>query len=285
MYTFLPEDKTQESQEAPGGISAAYGKPCFDGGNDRMRERSVSVVMATYNGEKYVREQIESIVSQLKERDELLISDDGSTDGTVCIIRTCQSRYPQIVFLRGPGKGVFLNFFHALEHCRNEIVYLSDQDDIWMPGKIEAVNALFADPAVKLVLHNGVHFGKKGADRRMIPHYRRGVLKNILMSSYWGCCMAFRRSFIEKYLPVRFRGIAHDQLIGVLAEKERCSVFLDRDLIRHREHGGNLTKKRPLAERVIFRIRLFSDFMRASTGAVRRPVAVGYRPGVRGIGK
>ncbi len=252
-----------------------------------MSGSSVSVVMATYNGERYLKEQIESIVSQLDERDELLISDDGSTDGTVGIIRACQSRYPQIAFLRGPGKGVFLNFFHALGHCQNEIIYLSDQDDIWVQGKIEAVNAAFFDPSVKLVLHNGEHFGKKRArtDKRMVPNYKSGVLNNIFMSSYWGCCMAFRRSFIEKYLPVRFRGIAHDQLIGVLAEKERGSVFLDENLIRHREHGGNLTRKRPIAERVIFRVRLLHDFARIHVMAGRRAAAVSYKPSVRGIGK
>ena len=98
----------------------------------------VSVCMATYNGGKYILDQIESILPQLGERDELIISDDGSTDSTMEIIRAIQDS--RIKLFENSGRhGVTGNFENAIRHAAGEIIFLSDQDDVWLPGKIDGM--------------------------------------------------------------------------------------------------------------------------------------------------
>ena len=101
----------------------------------------ISVAMAYYNGGAYIEEQMESILSQLGERDELIISVDGASDGSEPLLLKMAEIDKRIRVIKGPGKGVVKNFENAIRHCVGEIIYLSDQDDIWKPGKVEKVNA------------------------------------------------------------------------------------------------------------------------------------------------
>ncbi len=229
---------------------------------------NVSVAMATYNGEKYIREQLDSIISQLSNNDEIIISDDGSTDETLNILLEYKSRYSFIKIYKGPQKGVFLNFNNALLHCNNEIIFLSDQDDIWIEGKAKYICSFFEDDSVSLVLHNGYHFGD-GCNRKtkIINRYRKGFFYNLVFSSYWGCCMAFRSSFINKFIPFNMDGCAHDQLIGLLGEKFTAPLFVDKCLIKHRIHDNNLTKKGQLVRQVLFRVKLMCDFIKVTIHA------------------
>lgn len=224
---------------------------------------NVSVAMATYNGEKYLREQLDSIISQLSNNDEIIISDDGSTDETLNILLEYKSRYSFIKIYKGPERGVFSNFNNALLHCNNEIIFLSDQDDIWLEGKVKDICSIFEDNDVSLVLHNGYHFYDIGENKmnRMIKQYKKGWLNNWAFSSYWGCCMAFRLSFINKYIPLKTNGCAHDQLIGMIGEKYTNPIFVDKFLIKHRVHEKNLTRERNFANKIFFRIYLMKDFI------------------------
>ena len=94
-----------------------------------LKRPSVSVALAAYNGEKYLHRQIQSILEQLKEDDELVISLDPSQDQSEELIRSFHD--PRIKLLKGPGKGLIKNFENALLHTRNDVIFLSDQDDIW----------------------------------------------------------------------------------------------------------------------------------------------------------
>ncbi|MDE6634762.1 MAG: glycosyltransferase, partial [Bacteroidaceae bacterium] len=96
----------------------------------------ISVCMASFNGERYIRQQIDSILQQLGDGDELVISDDGSCDATADIIRSYADR--RLRFFCNPGPhGVTHNFQHALRQAQGDILFLADQDDVWLPGKIE----------------------------------------------------------------------------------------------------------------------------------------------------
>ena len=97
-----------------------------------MREK-VSVAMASFNGEKYISTQIKTILENLTENDELVISDDGSTDGTRRIIEGFNDS--RIRLLEGPKQGVKKNFENAIRNCSGKYIFLSDQDDVWMCGK------------------------------------------------------------------------------------------------------------------------------------------------------
>ena len=111
---------------------------------------SVSVAMAAYNGAPFIGNQIESILSQLKEGDELIISLDPSSDNTEEIIRAFAKRDRRIKWLRGEGKGLVNNFGNAIRHCSNDIIFLSDQDDLWKKGKVDIVLSYFEDPKINV---------------------------------------------------------------------------------------------------------------------------------------
>ena len=113
----------------------------------------ISVCMTTYNGEKYLKAQLSSILSQLSYDDECLISDDGSTDHTIAIIQEFQNKYPQIRLLQGPRKGVIANFNYCISQSKGDFIFLADQDDVWHADKVEKILALFQlQPQTKLIL-------------------------------------------------------------------------------------------------------------------------------------
>ena len=111
----------------------------------------ISVCMATYNGEKYIREQIDSILAQLGDKDELIVSDDGSADATLSIVRSFSD--PRIKIISNTGKhGTNGNFENALKHAQGDYIFLSDQDDVWLPGKVNI--CLQALQTAHLVVHD-----------------------------------------------------------------------------------------------------------------------------------
>ena len=101
----------------------------------------VSVCIATYNGEKYLRQQIESILPQLSKEDEIVISDDCSTDRTVEILKVFKDERIKI-FVNESNLGVVENFENAIKQSIGEYVFLSDQDDVWKPNKVETIKQL-----------------------------------------------------------------------------------------------------------------------------------------------
>ena len=114
----------------------------------------ISVAMAFYNGKTYIEAQIESILKNLEEEDELIISIDDASDGSDQILKEYRQMDPRIRLIRGPGKGVVPNFQNALKHCRGEIIFIADQDDVWKEEKAAEVLKAFQDPEVMCVVHN-----------------------------------------------------------------------------------------------------------------------------------
>lgn len=224
---------------------------------------NISVAMATYNGEKFIKQELDTIISDIAAEDEIIISDDGSSDKTIEIIAEYASKYPNIKYFINPSKGVFTNFENAIMHCSNDIICLSDQDDIWISGKREKLIQIFKEKQVSLVMHNATMFNEEGEFAKSYVHKRNGVVMNIFKNCYWGCCMAFKKSFIEKYLPFGFAGVAHDQLIGLLSEREHSNYFLDEVLIKHRIHGKNVSAPQKVLKKIIFRIKLARDYFAA----------------------
>ena len=227
--------------------------------NERS-QLSVSVAIASYNGEKYIEEQIMSILAQLDEDDELIISDDGSKDSTIAIVERIRQFDQRVKRIEGPKKGIFKNFENALLNCSNDIIFLSDQDDIWIGSKINTVLSAF-DKSTSIVLHRAYRMYDNQVTDQIMVNYKKGLVKNLLKSSYWGCCMAVRRSYINKYLPYGIAGIAHDQLVGLLGESDKVVRYIEQPLIYHRYHENNQTRRRPIIERIAFRVRLLGDYI------------------------
>ena len=111
--------------------------------NTSVKNSAISVVMATYNGAKYLAEQIDSILVQLTDNDEIIVSDDCSTDNTVDILHSYKDGRLRVIRTTG-NLGPIRNFEYALSHARNNIIVLSDQDDQWLPDRLEEVRRHFS---------------------------------------------------------------------------------------------------------------------------------------------
>lgn len=224
----------------------------------------ISVAMAAYKGEKYIKPQLESVLSQLCSSDEVIVSDDDSTDSLKTYL-SANFDDSRIKYIRGPGAGVVKNFENAIMHCSGDIIFLCDQDDVWLPDKVSAVTK--ALDGCTLVLHDA-YVTDEDLDITCESFFKAhgsgtGYLKNIIRNSYMGCCMAFRSELIPYILPFPDDIPMHDQWIGLAAEKHCKVKLLDKQLIYYRKHGNNVTGGKTSAkQKMIWRIRLIRDIRR-----------------------
>lgn len=213
---------------------------------------NVSVLLASYNGGRYIKEQISSILSELKENDELIVSDDGSTDNTVEIVKSFGDN--RIIIVDGPKTGFVNNFINAFHYSHNEIIFFSDQDDVWISGKRDKVVAAFTD-GINLVKHDAIIVDENLNEINSSYNELRGAntsfIKNFLKNTFTGCCMAVRREWLIKLLPVP-KDVYHDWWIGVFSCKYRCAKIIDDKLLLYRRHGENVSEMKPssLAKRL-----------------------------------
>ena len=216
---------------------------------------NISIVMTTYNGEKYIYEQLQSVVEQLKDGDELIISDDGSNDTTMDIIKKYSAN--KIRLINGPEKGVVMNFEQAFRMARNEVVLICDQDDIWVQNKLDIMRMYMHQHSDKKVfLHDAyVMHNNPGDSMETIFSKRKakhGIWKNIIVSTYYGCCMAVNRQYLLSLLPFP-NNILYDQYIGNCGEIDKVSEFVTDKLIYHREGCHNWSKKQNPVDRIKIR--------------------------------
>ena len=222
----------------------------------------ISVCMAAYNGERYIKVQIESILNQLGPEDQLVIVDDKSTDSTVNVIRKFEDTRINLI-INQRNMGVVQTFNRALKEANGEIIFLSDQDDRWHKNKIEFSTKIFSLQNVDLIVHNAlvVRDGKV-ADINLFEMIgsSSGIIKNIYKNTFTGCCMAFKRNVLQDILPIPTRiGIFHDAWIGVMAQHLGYKVkFVSTPLIDFNRHGNNASsmKRRniivALYDRILF---------------------------------
>ncbi|SFD55391.1 glycosyltransferase family 2 protein [Spirosoma endophyticum] len=207
----------------------------------------ISVCIATYNGGRFIREQLVSILAQSLPADELIISDDSSTDDTLTQIR--QVADSRILILTNPDqRSPVCNFENALRYATGDIIFLSDQDDIWFPSKIETMLVYLQD--YDLVVSDcdfideaGKAFGKSFFETF---HSGPGILKNFLKNTYLGNCMAFRRSVLKRALPFPKEThratkylIYQDVWLGLLANSLFRVMFIPEKLSGFRRHNNN----------------------------------------------
>lgn len=203
---------------------------------------SVSVAMAAYNGENYIKPQLESILSQLKEDDEVIVSLDPSTDSTKEIIQSLNDR--RIKVIEGPGQGVKKNFENAIVNCKNDIIFLADQDDIWLDGKVERVLSEFKE-GVCVVMHdcsivdNDMNVLEKSFFE--LKNVNVGIIHNLIKNGYIGCCMAFRGELVKYIAPIPSYIYMHDQWIGMVGDKLGKNVLISDSLLYYRRHDDNVS--------------------------------------------
>lgn len=221
----------------------------------------ISVCMATYNGEKYIAQQIESILSQLSYADELVISDDGSTDSTVDIIHSFNDRRIKFIPNPGPKHGINANFENALSNASGDILFLSDQDDVWLPGKVEACVAGLNSAAC--VVHDTIitDDNLKILDDSFFRSFncRTGFIHNWIRNGYLGCAMAFKRDILKLALPFPpSLPVWQDIWIGSLAQLNGGVKFINHKGIMFRRHNSTSSvtfkKRLPISKMISTRI-------------------------------
>ena len=208
---------------------------------------TVSVALAAYNGEKYIAEQISSVLPQLSEDDEIVVSVDPSADRTREIVSSMSEADSRIKLIDGEGRGLIKNFENAIKNCRNDIIFPCDQDDIWLPEKAARVKKEFEnDSALLLTMHDAkiVDENLSEIESSFFAHRgtKTGILKNIWKNSYMGCCMAFRKEALKYILPFPENLPMHDQWIGLVCEKRGKVSLIREPLMLYRRHGDNASK-------------------------------------------
>jgi len=209
----------------------------------RFSRPRISVCMATYNGERFIHEQLRTILVQLQYDDEVIVSDDSSTDSTVDLINSFND--PRIrLFKNQTFRSPVYNFEHALKQATGEVIFLSDQDDEWVDGWVDT--ALKELRSVSLVVCDADMIDSNGA-LRLSPEaqiYRgskrkSGLIRNFYRNGYIGCCCAFRREILDVALPFPRNLPWHDWWIGIVANAFFTTKFIRDRKIRYRRHGGN----------------------------------------------
>lgn len=199
--------------------------------------------MATYNGERFIAEQISSILNQTRPPDEIILSDDGSSDRTLEIaqLELASTKIPWRIVQNRGERGYPINFSSALQATTGDIVFLSDQDDIWLPCKIEAVCKCMEASGAELVVHDAfvLQPGSHHATLMSEELRARGLSTD---SNLYGCMMAVRRSFLEMLLPFEDVLVGHDTILHYFAMARRSHVYLEAPLMSYRRHNENLSQ-------------------------------------------
>jgi glycosyltransferase involved in cell wall biosynthesis len=183
--------------------------------------------------------------------DELIVSDDGSIDATREVVQGMD--YSRIVLVDGPRAGVVRNFEHVLRQARGDVIFLCDQDDIWLPSKVQRVMQALGEADLVVTDCRVVD----DALKELHPSFfrfngsRPGLLRNLAKNGYLGCCMAMRRIVLDAALPFPDGIAMHDWWIGLVAERTGRVCFLDETLSLYRRHGNNAS---PAATRSTVRL-------------------------------
>lgn len=221
----------------------------------------ISVAMASYNGEKYIVKQLDSIFNQTQKIDELIIVDDVSTDNTVKIVKDymeCHPDYNIRFYENEVNQGYKKNFRNALSYCEGDSIFLCDQDDLWLPEKVETMLKIMKEnPQIK-VLASSFEFidqDDKPFTIELLPYFSnnnlyRRVLNNddlvevkfnelIIQNSFQGCALCITKEINKRFLDCFTEELFHDWLINLLASEEHAMYFYNHPLFQYRIHNNN----------------------------------------------
>lgn len=222
----------------------------------------ISVCIASYNGEKYIGEQLESILKQIDCDDEIIISDDGSTDNTLEVATSYNDKRIKIV-MNTNRHGYTGNFENALKSAKGEVIIMSDQDDIWDDNK------------VKTILEDLQSYDFVVSDAKIVDQNLKCISESFFLlrkpyfnkwgdwakCGYLGCCMAFNRNVLNKALPFpqNHNLCAHDYWLMLIGAFFFSVKYEKKALVLYRRHGNNvsdagLSKGVPLSEKISYRL-------------------------------
>ena len=250
----------------------------------------VDIVLATYNGEKFIAQQLDSIISQTYSNWKLIISDDGSTDNTISIIENYINSDERIILVNKTRQGgVVPNFSRALEFVTSNYIMFSDQDDYWLPEKIEHLKGIlenkeslignipllvFSDFTVTsenlTVLIQNFYVGKGlNPECNLDPRFLSW------RSTLFGCTVMFNKSLYKIAFPFKHESVVmHDQWFALEASLSGCVLYAKKSLVYHRQHDNNVvgSKVKTFAERLKGSLVSVSKIMDAAYGTNRMTI-------------
>ena len=228
----------------------------------------ISVLLPTYNGERFLREQIDSILLCLSNDDELLIADDNSSDGTREILTSFRDERIKL-FLRKDNIGLNKSIEHLLSLAEGELIFLADQDDVWLHDRITSVLPYFKDYDIVvsdcIVTNEALDVVEQSYFARNPP--RADILHNLIQCRFLGCCMGFKKKVAEATMPFPNNIPAHDLWIGSVSHLLGFTIyFSERAAILYRRHSGSVSvtfskKHRRLNRKLIDRFKFIFSLL------------------------
>lgn len=212
----------------------------------------INILMATYNGRKYLRQQIDSILNQTYSNFRLLISDDASTDSTVKILEEYEKKDRRVeIYSHQKNMGVVANFEFLINKVRSEYFMFADQDDVWEPDKIEKSlkkleetdsDLVYTDLEVVDNKLNQIHssFWKQKGFYDKITKYNN--FESLYLNNYInGCTMICKSLWINEFLPLpkNSKYVIHDYWIALVVSNRGKMAYIEESTIKYRQHGNN----------------------------------------------
>jgi glycosyltransferase involved in cell wall biosynthesis len=216
--------------------------------------------MATYQGELYVERQLRSILDELGPDDEVVVVDDCSMDRTVNVIEAIGDH--RIKVFRNPvNRREVYSFGRAIELARGDVIFLADQDDIWVPGRVALMAARLRESGADLISTNfewidasgqPLHVAFDGVSSATSARHLGNIVDIFIgKTNYFGCAQAFRREFAQLVTPIPSYVESHDLWIALAANLIRSNLHIDEKTLLKRRHGTNTTST--VSNRPIFR--------------------------------
>lgn len=212
--------------------------------------RTVSVVLATYNGERYLEEQLQSILAQSYANLEIIISDDNSGDSTISLVKSYACKDSRIKLLTNPKQiGIVPNFLNALKSATGNYICFSDQDDYWEREKVKTLVELIEQNNQNMLAYSDLGICDQGLGIRSPSFWRSSGIRplqgccdeRILIRNLTpGCSMLFRGEVKKKLETSSIHPpFMHDHLAFALSSAIGRVVFTPQPLVRYRQHSGN----------------------------------------------
>jgi len=234
----------------------------------------VSIALATYNGERYLQEQLNSFLHQTRLPDEIIACDDCSTDRTMDILESFAKSAPFAVHIyrNAINLGYTKNFERAIGLCSGDVIFLSDQDDVWFPEKIEVVLNTFRSKKGALVVINDAKITDeylKPTNITVMEQFHSANLSDEFFVS--GCCTAIKSEFVPLILPIPSEYFAFDGWIHRISCTLNCRVSLSQPLQFQRRHADSTsyfyatdTKPATILNKIIYYCKYYCKLRKSS---------------------
>lgn len=212
---------------------------------------TISIALSTYNGQRFLRQQLDSIYAQTISPAQVVAVDDCSTDGTVALLEEYVERHGLKLYLNTTNQGCIQTTSRALSLCTGDYIALSDQDDIWFPEKLETLHYHLGDKTLVcsdslLCDERGNLLGNSHRRRSLVPIPKNGASPDTLyrsllyMNFVTGCTALFRRSLLDRALPIPPESRMHDWWLALWATQEQGIVYYEEPLQYYRQHDNNI---------------------------------------------